>query len=104
MTEIGRGSGNVFKDLGLADSGELSTKVALAVQINNAIGGLTQARAAKLLGVQQPKISALRNYKLSNFSAERLMEFLRALDKDVKIVVSKKPTSRKEARITVQAE
>lgn len=100
---VKRGSGNVFRDLGIADAGENHTKIALAVQINNALANTKQIDAAARLNIAQPKVSALRNYKLANFSAERLMEFLRVLNKDVKIVVSNKPASRKEAQITVHA-
>ena len=62
-----------------------------------------QAEAAKVLGVSQPKVSALRNYKLAGFSVERLMNLLTALDQDVQIVIRKKPRSRKAARISVVA-
>ena len=54
-----------------------------------------------LLGINQPKISALVNYRLDGFSVERLMHFLNALDRDVEIVIRKKPRSRRAARIVV---
>ncbi len=81
------------------------TKLRLAYAINIIIGQrrLKQAAAAKLLGVNQPKVSALMNYKLDGFSVERLMGFLTALDRDVEIVVKKKPRSRRKARISVVA-
>ena len=59
---------------------------------------MPQAEAAKVLGVTQPKISALRNYKLAGFSVERLMNLLRALDQDVEIVIRRKPRSRRTGR------
>jgi hypothetical protein len=59
--------------------------------------------AAKVLGVTQPKVSALRHYKLAGFSVERLMNLLTALDQDVEIVIRRKPRSRKVARISVVA-
>jgi len=40
---------------------------------------LTQAEAACVLGVNQPKVSALKGYKLEGFSVERLMHFATAL-------------------------
>ena len=100
-----RGSGNVFADLGLSGAEEKQTKVRLAVALNQIIQKrrLSQAAAARLLGVNQPKISALSNYQLGGFSAERLMHFLNALDRDVEIVIRKKPQSRKLARINVRA-
>jgi hypothetical protein len=65
--------------------------------------GLTQAAAAEKLGINQPKVSALANYKLDGFSVERLMTFLTALDQDVEIVIRKEPRSRAAGRISVVA-
>lgn len=64
---------------------------------------LSQAQAAKVLGVTQPKVSALRNYKLAGFSVERLMNLLTTLDQDIEIVIRRKPRSRKAGRISVVA-
>ena len=73
--------------------------------INQIIEGnrLTQAVAAELLKVNQPKVSALQRYKLEGFSVERLMTFLTALDRDVEISIKKKPRSRPAAKISVIA-
>ena len=97
-------SGNVFADLGFADAEERQTKVRLAVAINQLLQRrhLSQTEAARRLGINQPKVSALLNYKLAGFSAERLMQFLTALDRDVEIVIRKKPRSR-AGRIVVTA-
>ena len=54
-----------------------------------------------VLEVNQPKISALMNYRLDGFSVERLMHFLNALDREIEIVIRKKPRSRRVARIAV---
>lgn len=82
-------SGNVFADLGLPDAADLDTKVRLAVKINGLISAqrLNQVTAAARLEVSQPKISALKNYRLDGFSVERLMNFLLALGQDVEIYV-----------------
>jgi predicted XRE-type DNA-binding protein len=98
-------SGNVFADLGLSNAEEKQTKVRLAFAINQIIAGqrLSQAAAARSLEVNQPKISALRNYQLGGFSVERLMNFLTALDRDIEILIRAKPRSRKAARILVIA-
>lgn len=98
-------SGNVFADLGFADAGERQTKVRLAFAINQIVERrrLPQTRAARLLGINQPKISALANYRLEGFSVERLIRFLTALDQDVEIVIRSKPDSRRDARIVVTA-
>lgn len=105
MDEITRGSGNVFADLGFADAEERQTKVRLAVEINSILERrrITQAAAAALLGITQPKVSALVNYKLDGFSVEKLMTLLTALDRDVRIVIRRKPRSRPTGRITVVA-
>ena len=99
-------SGNVFADLGVRDAGEKQTRVRLAVAINQIIQGrhLSQTAAARLLEINQPKISALVNYRLEGFSVERLINFLNALDRDVEIVIRKKPRSRRSARIMVSQE
>ena len=102
---ITRGTGNVFADLGYADAEERQAKLRLAHAINGVIARrrLTQAAAAKKLGVNQPKVSALANYRLDGFSVERLMTFLTSLDQDVEIVIRNKPRSRATARISVVA-
>jgi len=105
VKKITRGSSNVFADLGFADAEERQTKVMLVHAINSIIEelGLTQAKAASLLDAAQPKISALAHYKLEGFSVERLMTYLTALDRDVQIVIKKKPRSRAAGRISVDA-
>jgi predicted XRE-type DNA-binding protein len=97
---ITRGTRNVFADLGYADAEERQTKLRLAFTINEVIARrpLTQAGAAEKLGINQPKVSALANYKLDGFSVERLMTFLTALDQDVEIVIRKKPRSPRLAK------
>lgn len=103
--EITPSSGNVFTDLRLPNAEEKQTKARLAVAINQIIAGqkLSQVVAARRLKINQPKISALANYRLEGFSVERLMHFLTALDRDVEIVIRPRPRSRKEARILVSA-
>ena len=103
--EIVRGSGNVFADLGFPDAAERQAKLRLAYALNQVLGHrkLTQASAAKVLGIGQPKVSALRRYKLAGFSVERLMTLLTVLDQDVEIVIKKKPRSQRAGRITIVA-
>lgn len=103
--EVVASSGDVFADLGLPVTDEKRTKVQLAVAINHIIEKrhLAQTAAADLLEINQPKISALANYRLDGFSVERLMHFLNALDRDVEIVIRRKPRSRRSARILVTA-
>ena len=100
-----RSSGNVFKDIGVAAPQETLAKAKLAHQISEIIKHrhLTQKQAAEILGIDQPKISALTRGRLSGFSTERLFKFLNALGRDVEIVIKRKPRSRREARVHVIA-
>jgi predicted XRE-type DNA-binding protein len=104
QNEVLPSSGNIFADMGLPDAAELDTKARLGAAIHKSIERqqLSQAEAAAVLGVNQPKVSALLHYKLEGFSVERLMNFLVALGQDVEIVVKAKPRSR-SARIAVKA-
>lgn len=83
------GSGNVFADLGVAEPEEELAKAQLASHIRTTIGRrkLTQARVATLMGLDQPKVSALMNGRLTGFSSDRLLRCLTALGRDVDIVV-----------------
>jgi len=99
-----RGTDNVLFDLGFADADELTAKAVLAKKINDIVAsrGLTQAATAALLRMPQPKVSAIRNYKLRGISLERLMQALTALGQQVEIVV--RPSSKKQpASIKVAA-
>ena len=100
-----RSSGNVFADLGFADAGERQTKVRLAMAINDVLRrrGLSQERAAELLGINQPKVSALSKCRLEGFSVERLMRFLTSLNRDVEIIIRNRPRTRRPGRVFVTA-
>ena len=89
-----RGTDNVLVDLGFADAKELTAKAILAKRINDILQhrALSQVEAARLLGMPQPKVSAIRNYKLRGLSLERLMQALTALGQHVEIKVT--PSSR----------
>src|SRR5262245_26593642 len=94
-------SGNVFADLGLKDPEELLAKAELVQRIADIIAErkLTQVRAAKLLGIDQPKVSALLRGKLDGFSTDRLFRFLNALGRDVEIVIRPARHSEAETRV-----
>ena len=102
---VTRSSGNVFTHLLLPNAEEKQTKVRLAVAINEIIQGnhFSQGAAARRLKINQPKISALSNYRLEGFSVERLINFLTALDRDVDIIIRRKPRSGRAGRILVTA-
>ena len=87
---VTHGSGNVFADLDLPDADDLLAKTNLALHIRRAIElrKLTQVQAAKILGIDQPKVSLIVNGRLDGFSTERLMRFLNDLGCDVQISVS----------------
>lgn len=88
-----------------SDGTLIETAMRLAYALNQVLEArtLSQADAAKVRGVTQPKVSALRHYKLAGFSVERLMNLLTAVDQDVEIVIRRKPRSRKAGRISVVA-
>lgn len=94
-------SGNVFADLGLADAEEHLVKANLVLKISRIIEqrGLTQTAAAKAMGIDQPKVSAMLAGQFRGYSVERLMRFLVALGQDVEIVV--KPSKRGRAELRV---
>jgi predicted XRE-type DNA-binding protein len=75
---VTRSSGNVFADLGFADAEERKTKVRLAFASNQIVERrrFPKADATRQLGINQPKVSALANYRLEGFSVERLMHEL----------------------------
>ncbi|MBN9378042.1 MAG: hypothetical protein BGO14_00970 [Chlamydiales bacterium 38-26] len=89
-------SANIFADIGIDNADEELTKAELAWEIDHIIKKrkLTQAKAAELMGINQPKVSALLHRKLSGFSVERLMHFLNLLGQDIDIVVRPKPRNR----------
>ncbi|HMC59164.1 MAG TPA: helix-turn-helix transcriptional regulator [Candidatus Solibacter sp.] len=94
-------SGNVFADLGMADADEHLIKAGLVVKIDRIVRqrGLTQSAAAQLMGIDQPKVSAMLAGQFRGYSVERLMRFLVALGHDVEIVV--KPRKRGAAELRV---
>jgi len=100
------GSTTVYADLGYENPYEVLAKAQLAARISEIIETrkLTQAAAAKVLGIDQPKISALIRGRLRGFSYERLLKFLTDLGCDVAIVVaSPKTRQRSRGEILVKA-
>jgi predicted XRE-type DNA-binding protein len=100
------GSGNVFADLNVKDPEVALAKAKLAQQIIAQVRArkLTQTVAAKLCGMDQPKMSKLLKGQLYGFSTEQLLRFLTAFGQDVEIVVTA-PSGRGRAkgRLTVRA-
>jgi len=94
-------SGNVFADLGVRDPEEALLKSDLAIRISQIIGerGLTQKKAAQLLGITQPYVSKLTRGQLHGFSVDRLLRFLVALDQEIDVVVRPRTDPRRPRRI-----
>ena len=90
--KVEQSSGNIFKDLGFPDevAEEELLKAELGAEIFRILEErqLTQVEAAKLLGVKQPEIARLKAAKLSYYSVERLMRFLKRLNCEVSIRIS----------------
>src|SRR5258708_15067574 len=84
------GSGNVFKDIGVPNAEEHLVKAQLVFKIGTILKkrGLKQVEAAELFGVRQPDVSKMLRGEFRQFSVERLLHFLVALDQDVDIVAT----------------
>jgi len=81
------GSANVYMDLGFSNSEEAKTKAELAMLITKIIEekNINQEEAAKLIGIDQPKVSKITRGLLSEFTIERLMRFVVRLGFDLEI-------------------
>lgn len=101
MARVTKGSGNVFRDLGLPEADLLQAKADLVHRISVLIEKrrLTQIQAAEVLGITQPKISALLRGRLDGFSMDRLVRFLNSLGQDVRISVQPKERARPIVRV-----
>jgi len=83
------GGRNVFEDIGVPNAEEHFVKAKLVFKIDTILKrrGLKQTEAAELFGVRQPDISKMLRGEFRQFSVERLLRFLVALNQDVEIVV-----------------
>jgi len=102
--EITESSGNIFEDLGFKNAKEELAKANLTAQITTIIRErkLTQKEAGKLLGIDQPKVSALKAGRYTGYSIDRLFSFLLKLGNDINITIAPK-ASRRAANISVHA-
>jgi predicted XRE-type DNA-binding protein len=89
-------SGNVYEDLGFPNAAEMLAKARIVSEIERIIRArkLTQLQAGRLIGIDQPKISALLRGHFQGYSQERLIGFLTKLGMDVEIVVRPKAKKR----------
>ena len=102
-TEIHEGSGNVYADLGYRDAEEMLVKARLVRKISEIVRskGLTQVETAKILGLTQPKVSALFRGQFRGVSERKLIDCLMSLGRDVEIVVKDAPRRKAGGKLTV---
>jgi predicted XRE-type DNA-binding protein len=103
--EVEKGSGNVFKDLGLPDAEELLIRAEMISEINRIVKDrdMKQIEVAQLVGMTQSEISLLLRGTVRRFSTERLMQVLNRLGRDIEIVIKPAPKRRLTGRVTVKA-
>jgi predicted XRE-type DNA-binding protein len=96
-------SGNIFEDMGFEDAEERFAKAKFAVIINMILEerGLTNKETAKILGINQPEVSALKNGRLKEFSIERLFSFLESLEQHIEITITHKSKAKTDQGINV---
>jgi predicted XRE-type DNA-binding protein len=92
-TKVRRSSGNVFRDLGFSreEAENLKIRSDLMIRLSKLIAtrGLTQAQAAALFGVTQPRVSDLVRGKISRFSIDTLVAMLGHAGVRVQILVGR---------------
>ena len=96
-------SDNIFADLGIPDAQEQLHKaqIALAIRAVIAASGLTQQEAAQQMGTSQSKVSLIAGGKLAGFGSDRLLKYLRALECDIEIKITRKPANRPQGSFKV---
>ena len=99
---VTEGSGNVFADLGFDNPEEERLKAQLVREIRDILASreLTQVKAAELLGLKQPDVSALVNGQTERFSIDRLLRCIRSLDREVSIVIKPAASGKRPASAT----
>jgi predicted XRE-type DNA-binding protein len=97
--KVTKSSGNVFADIGVPNADEHFVKAEIVLDIVASIKakGLTQAQAAKVMGLSQPDVSKLLRGNFAGYTLDRLFSFLRALGNDVRIQIV--PTRRTKGQI-----
>jgi predicted XRE-type DNA-binding protein len=88
--EITPSCGNVYEDLGLPGAGAMRVKAQLALSIDRIIKnrGLSQTKAAQIIGLSQPKLSDMLNGKFRGISEAKMLECITRLGRDVQIVIN----------------
>ncbi len=104
MVDVITGTGNVYSDLGNPDAKSMLVKAHLATAIADSIDSrkLTQAQAAEILGLAQPKLSNLLNGRFRGISEAKMMDCLTRLGRDVRIVIGlERPRRKRPGKIQV---
>jgi predicted XRE-type DNA-binding protein len=103
--KVYEGSGNVFEDLGLPNPEERLLKAGIVSELHRLIKqrGLTQVKAAKLIGIHQPDLSLLLRGDFDDYSVERLMKMLTAFEQDIEIVMKPNRRAGRPGRITFKS-
>lgn len=96
LPEHTAGGANVFADTAVPDAAEHLLKARIVSEIYDIVKSrrLTQAKAGKLLGIGQADVSKMLRGDFRHYSVERLLRFLTVFDRDVDIVIRKRPRSR----------
>jgi len=104
MKKIEKGSGNVYADLGMANSEEMLVKAQLSMKIGEIIKHrkMTQIEAARVLGMPQPKLSNMLRGQFRGISETKMLECLTKLGRDVQIVVKTPTKARKIGAVSVR--
>ena len=94
---------SAFHALDLADADDLVLRAELMRKILDviAVRRLSQVEAGKLMGMDQPRVSALKNGKITKFSTDRLLRALSDLGQDVEVRV--KPSRGKKGKLRLAA-
>jgi predicted XRE-type DNA-binding protein len=103
MTQVEKGSTNVYADLGFPDAEEMLVKAQLAFKIGEIIRRrkLTQAQAAEVLGIPQPKLSNMLRGQFRGISETKMIECLTRLGRNVEIVVKSASRSKSAGQVSV---
>ena len=103
MNEVVKGFSNIYEDLGLPNAAEMQVKATLAAKIGEIIKQrhLTQAQAAEILFMPQPKLSGMLRGQFRGISEAKMLECLNRLGRDVQIVVRKLSRSKVAGRTSV---
>jgi predicted XRE-type DNA-binding protein len=93
-------SGNIYADLGLPDADEMLIKAQIVGRIGAAMKarGLTQAAAAKLVGMPQPQVSLMLRGRFREFTIDRMVKALNAIEPSTRVQVTFSTGAHDDAR------